>query len=342
MLPLPNHYDASKVGNDPWKVDYAKLSTDAQAYAKQVGLRKAGADKEKVCLMMIDVQNTFCLPNFELFVGGRSGTGAIDDNRRLIEFLYQNADKVTEVAATLDTHVAFQIFHPIFWVDANGDIVPPFTMIAHADVVNGKYRVNPAVARYAAPTSDGRGNYMGLQDYALHYTKRLEDTGKFALTVWPYHAMLGGIGHALVSSVEEAVFFHSQARASQPKLETKGGIYLTENYSVLKPEVTDGPHGEIVGQRNSEFYNRLMSFDKVIIAGQAKSHCVAWTIEDMLSEIVQVDAELAKKVYLLEDCTSPVVIPGVHDYTDEANDAFRKFFNAGMNVVNTQKLDWLR
>jgi len=29
-----------------------------------------------------------------------------------------------------------------------------------------------------------------------------------------------------------------------------------------------------------------------------------------------------EKVYLLEDCTSPVVIPGVIDYTDLADAAF--------------------
>jgi nicotinamidase-related amidase len=47
----------------------------------------------------------------------------------------------------------------------------------------------------------------------------------------------------------------------------------------------------------------------VIIAGQAKSHCVAWTIDDLLTEIQSQDPSLAQKVYLLEDCSSPVVVP---------------------------------
>jgi nicotinamidase-related amidase len=34
--------------------------------------------------------------------------------------------------------------------------------------------------------------------------------------------MLGSIGHALVSSVEEAVFFHCIARNSQTQFEIKG------------------------------------------------------------------------------------------------------------------------
>ncbi len=78
-----------------------------------------------------------------------------------------------------------------------------------------------------------------------------------------------------------------------------------------------------------------MEFDAVIIAGQAKSHCVAWTIEDLLKEICCVDENLTGKVYLLEDCTSPVVIPGVIDYTEDADAAFQKFAEAGMRIVRS-------
>jgi nicotinamidase-related amidase len=47
-------------------------------------------------------------------------------------------------------------------------------------------------------------------------------------------------------------------------------------------------------------------------------------------------------VYLLEDCTSPVVVPGIVDYTDSANEAFQRFSRAGMHLVqSTQPLaDW--
>ena len=78
-----------------------------------------------------------------------------------------------------------------------------------------------------------------------------------------------------------------------------------------------------------------MQFDAVIIAGQAKSHCVAWTIDDLLEDIFVRDERLAEKVYLLEDCTSPVVVPGAMDYTDEANIAFQRFADAGMHVVRS-------
>jgi nicotinamidase-related amidase len=110
---------------------------------------------------------------------------------------------------------------------------------------------------------------------------------------------------------------------------------LTENYSVLSPEVLDSADGQPIAQKNARFIKKLLEFDAVLIAGQAKSHCVAWSIDDLLSEIVEYDPQLARKVYLLEDCTSPVVVPGIVDFTEQADAAFQRFAEAGMHVVRS-------
>jgi nicotinamidase-related amidase len=54
-----------------------------------------------------------------------------------------------------------------------------------------------------------------------------------------------------------------------------------------------------------------------------------------LTEINSIDPQLAQKVYLLEDCTSPVVIPSVVDYTAQANAAYQRFADAGMNIIKS-------
>jgi len=201
-------------------------------------------------------------------------------------------------------------------------------------VVQGKWRVNPTIV-----PSLGTDSYTNLQEYALHYTKTLDERGKYPLTIWPYHSMLGGIGHALVPAVEEACFFHALARHSQTHFELKGSHPLTENYSVLSPEVTQDGAGREIAQRNTPLIQFLLDFDAVVVAGQAKSHCVAWTVADLLAAIQTQDPNLAQKVYLLEDCTSPVVVPGVVDFTDQANDTFQQFAEAGMHIVqSTQPL----
>ena len=68
--------------------------------------------------------------------------------------------------------------------------------------------------------------------------------------------------------------------------------------------------------------------------GRPKSHCVAWTLEDLLGDIQETDPTLAGKIYLLEDCTSPVVVPGA-DYSEQAEKAFARFAEAGMHRVKS-------
>ena len=327
-LPLPPHFDASRVG-EVWRVPYEDRAREAPAWAAKHGVRPAAQDAFRLALLVVDAQNTFCVPDFELFVAGRSGRGAVDDSRRLCDFVYRNLGAITQTFPSLDTHHAMQVFHAVWLVDEHGEHPAPYTLVSADDVTAGRWRVNPAVADSLGLDPDYTARHLA------HYTRRLAEGGKYDLTIWPYHAMLGGIGHALVSAVEEALFFHGMARSSQPDFQVKGDNPLTEHYSMLGPEVTEGPDGERLGGKNVELIEKLLTFDAVAVAGQAKSHCVAWTIDDLLRTDSAQDARLAQRMYLLEDCTSPVVVPGVVDYTDEADAAFDRFARAGVHVVRS-------
>ncbi|MEM7063639.1 MAG: isochorismatase [Cyanobacteria bacterium P01_B01_bin.77] len=327
-LPIPEFFAADRVG-EVWRVPYEERATEAQAWAQTHNIKPTNTDKPRLCLLAIDVQNTFCIPGFELFVGGKSGHGAVDDTCRLCEFVYRHLGYITEIVPTMDTHRAVQIFHGAFWVDTDGNMPAPMTMIELDDVRSGRWRVNPAIVHSLGMELEQ------LEAFALHYVQRLSDDGKYPLTVWPYHSMLGGIGHSLVSAFEEACFFHNLARQCQTRFELKGSNALTENYSVLRPEVLDDPAGATVAKKNQALIQHLLTFDAVAIAGQAKSHCVAWTIADLLSEIQQIDAALAHKIYLLEDCSSPVVVPNIVDFSEAADSAYRRFSEAGMNIIQS-------
>ncbi|MGZ9223569.1 MAG: isochorismatase [Anaerolineales bacterium] len=327
-LPVPDFFDAERV-RAVWRIPYEERARAARDWAAQHGLQPASADLTRIWLMLIDVQNTFCIPEFELYVGGRSGRGAVEDNVRLCEFIYRNLGNLTQITATMDTHQTMQVFHAIFLVDKDGNHPAPYTDIHASELREGKWMFNPALS-----SQFGVAPEYG-QQMMIHYAEALEKKSKYALTIWPYHAMLGGIGHALVPSVEEAIFFHSVARVAQADIEIKGDKPFTENYSVIGPEVLTGPMGEILGTHNQKFIEQLQQFDRLVIAGQAKSHCVAWTVSDLLEDIALLDLELAKRVYLLEDCTSPVVVPGVVDHTDAADAAYERFAKAGMHVVKS-------
>ncbi len=327
-LPVPDHFDPDRVG-EVWRVPYQDRAAEAEDWARRHELTAAATDERRIGLLLVDVQNTFCIPGFELFVGGASGQAAVDDNRRLCDFIYHNLGAITQTIPSLDTHHAMQIFHAAWLVDADGNRPEPMTLVTAQDAAGGRWRVDADVAR-AAGVDPGYA-----QRQLEHYTRRLADSGKYDLTVWPYHAMLGGIGHALVSAVEEAVFFHGLARRSAPRFCVKGELALTEHYSMLGPEVTEGPDGDAIAATDDALLETLLGFDAVIVAGQAKSHCLAWTIDDLLAHRSAQEARLAERTYLLEDCTSPIVVPGVVDYTAEADAAFERFAAAGMHVVRS-------
>jgi len=329
MARVPAHFDPDKV-SEIYRVPYEERAQDARLWRDEHDVPPAASDEHRVGLLLIDIQNTFCIPEFELFVAGRSGMAAVEDNTRLCRFIYENLSSLTRIHASLDTHKAMQIFHSIFLVDDAGNHPVPMTAISLEDVESGRWKVNPRVSEE-----------LGVdQDYLIHYCRSLSRDGLYSLMVWPYHAMLGGVGHALVSAVEEALFFHSMVKSSQTRFEVKGDHPFTENYSVLRPEVLDDAAGEELVGLNRALIDELLGYDALIVAGQAKSHCVAWTMADLLTEIRTRDPALAERVYLLEDCSSPVVVPGVVDFTDQADALYRDFEFAGMHLVrSTTPLD---
>lgn len=308
-----NETEASRM----FPIDYAGLAREAHGKSKL-----AANDAKKIGLLAIDVQGTFCVPSGELFV-----SGAPADTVRSVRFLEGNFDAITQIACTMDTHRPYQIFHPSFLVDEAGNHPAPFTPIPVADVKAGKWKVNPAVPFAVLGKPDA---YMAMQQWLVHYCEQLEAASRYTLFIWPYHAMIGGINHALVSMWEQAIYMHSIARGTEVRFETKGGNGLSENYSVLRPEVLTDPSGRPMLQKNIGFIEALLKFDLLVILGQAKSHCVAWTIYDLLAEIKSRDPKLAQKVAIVGDCTSSVT-----GFETQGDAAFADFQAAGMRIIDS-------
>ena len=86
----------------------------------------------------------------------------------------------------------------------------------------------------------------------------------------------------------------------------KGTHPLTENYSIVQPEVLERFDGKPLAQKNTRFLETMHRADAIIVAGQAKSHCVRASSEHLIREIKSQDPSLVKKMYVLEDCMSSV------------------------------------
>jgi nicotinamidase-related amidase len=340
QTPAPAFYARDRSAAWDYTPNQQTLLTHADDFRRAHNVRAAATDKLRAHLLLIDVQKDFCLPQGTLYVGGRSGRGAIEDSARIAEFIYGNLPRITSITTTLDTHFAYQIFFPSFWQQADGSPAAPFREISTAQVLAGEVKPNPAMTPWLC-----NGNYTWLMGQVRHYCEQLEQAGKYRLYLWPPHCLLGSDGHALVGTIHEARLFHAFVRGTQSWCEVKGGNPLTENYSVLRPEVLTRHDGQPLAQRNTAFLKTLLGADAVVIAGQAASHCVKSSIDDLLSEIATQDPALAKKVYVLTDCMSAVTVPDgkggfIADYTADAEQALQRFGAAGMTLVkSTQPMD---
>lgn len=329
-MPVPDLFRPER-GVDVWEPRMAAIEDAARQWAAGHHVKHYSQDAAKVALVPIDIQLSFCNPEFELFVGGRSGTGAIEDCKRTARFIYENLHVITRIFPTLDTHVGIQIFFRSYWINSNGEKpVGNATVITLEDVLSQKWRPDPAIA---LPLFGG--NAAEAERYTLHYVRTLSEGGKYPLTVWDYHCQQGTIGHAMVPLVFEAIWFHAAARRCQIGWKVKGDSPYTEAYGPWAPEVTTDHRNRTIIRPDMEMIELVLSHDVVAILGQAKSHCVAWAIDQVLNHIARKDSSLAKKVYIIEDCTSPVVVPGIADFTDKADEAIQRFRAAGMHVVTS-------
>ena len=276
---------------------------DLMKLASQERLSPATKNLENVLFIGIDIQNDF-MDHGELGV-----PGAIADTERTTRFIYTNMDKISTIAVSIDTHQPFQIFHPAWWIDENGNNPPPFTAITLADLDCGKWRavINPIASR--------------------DYVENLEKGGKKVLVIWTYHCIQSTFGCALENQFSNMVYFHSVAKKSVVTRLVKGQEPYSEMYSIIKPEYDKKNY------INIDFLNKLEQYDKIICSGQAQSHCVLETIKHIL-EHYHNRTDVTQKIYVLEDCMSS--IPGFEQSTNDAFEQFKKQYK--INIVKSTDL----
>jgi nicotinamidase-related amidase len=337
-LPLPPFYRSESCEVWSYRPDPDRLAAAAREWRREHEIRPASEDRPRIHLLLVDVQRDFCLPEGSLYVGGRSGRGALGDVDRLARWIYRHLHRISEITATLDTHVPFQIFSPEFWVDRFGAPLSAHREVLAEQVRAGEVMPDPALAAWLAPDGDA----AWLRHQALAYCEALEQGGRYRLYLWPPHCLAGGEGHCLSGVVQEARLFHAWARRSPGHLEPKGETPLTESYSALAPEVLLSFDGRPLGNRNRRLEVRLHRADLVVVAGEASSHCVRSTLADLLGDAESIDPGWAAKIWILEDCMSAVAVPDperagefLFDFTAEAEEALERFVRAGCHRLRS-------
>jgi nicotinamidase/pyrazinamidase len=251
--------------------------------------------KPRIHLLVIDPQNDFCdLPEAWRPLNPLTGSplapalpvpGAHADMQRVAGLVRAGGAGLAAITVTLDSHHRVDIAHPTFWRQADGSAVAPFTPITAAQVRAGDFRPRAATA---LPRT-------------LAYLDELEARGRYTLMVWPVHCEIGTWGHAVHAGLQAAYAAWESAQLTQVAKITKGQNPWTEHYSALLAEVPDAD--DEATQLNDALLQRLAGADRILVAGEAGSHCVKATVGDLVE---QLGPEGARRVTLLTDAMSPV------------------------------------
>jgi nicotinamidase/pyrazinamidase len=249
--------------------------------------------RRNIQLLVIDPQNDFCdLPESHRPVDPLTGTraapalpvsGAHADLQRLAALVHGTLGCWSAISITLDSHNRLHIAHPTFWARGDGGTVPTFTTITARQVRAGEFTTRDPLAR----------------ERALAYLDALEARGRYTLMVWPVHCEIGSWGHNVHADLRAAYNAWETRRLQVVRKVTKGSNLWTEHYSALEAEVPDERAPETLLDR--ALLAALDPADLLVVAGEASSHCVKATTQDLVAHLSR-----PERLVLLTDCMSPV------------------------------------
>ena len=225
---------------------------------------------------------------------------------------------IDDIQVTLDSHYHLHIAHTCMWVDKNGNHPVPVILRT------GNTLPTPITAADIA-AKEWRASNPGFQDRQAEYVQSLDKNARYPLLIWPDHCIIGSDGAKIFPAFFDAMNGWETKYFAVAQRTTKGSNMFTEHYSAVKADVED-PDDEKTGL-NDKLIKTLKVYDKILIAGQALSHCVANTIRDVADEF---DVDQIKKFVLLEDASSSVA-----GCENMSSDFVTEMMGKGMTIAKT-------
>jgi len=223
-------------------------------------------------------------------------------------------EKIDDIHVTLDSHHFIDIAHPIFWMDSKGASPGPFTIITADEVRNGIWTTtNPQ-----------------FKERATSYVETLEANKRYPLCIWPPHCLIGSWGYMVIPELFETLVEWEKQFAMVDYV-TKGSNFWTEHYSAVQADVPDPEDPDT--HLNMRIIETLQEADIILLAGEARSHCLANTVIDIADNFGE---ENIKKMILLQDATTDVADPpGTTMFTDMGEGFVSSMMARGMQVSTT-------
>lgn len=296
----------------------------------------------RVDMFVIDGENDFCASgnepdNFPTPFGGkRQGslfvTGADLEAQAVAAFIKTCKEQINKLHVTLDSHHKNDCSHHTAWKGRDGKSPPPFTIVSHQDVVDQKW-----IPRFAGGMWQGKR--LSALDWALKYTKALEDNKRSVLCLWPEHCLIQTWGCCIYWPLQEAYNEWCASKGGWINYVTKGQYPWTEHYSAMRADVED-PTVPMT-QLNADLINDAAQADKIIWTGWAGSHCLRWTALDAVNMFGSTGTnDFLKKSVFVEDACAPVPNPpgGVPNFVQWRQEFLDEVSGRGAEVTTLAKL----
>lgn len=242
--------------------------------------------------------------------------GAVEAMQRFADMVDRCADDIDDIDATFDTHLLAHISHGCMWQGRDGNDPPDFTEIKSSDIRSGVWTCR-------SPE---------LNTWALYYTEKLEQVGKYTHRIWPVHCELGSWGHNLHHAPMNAFRRWQELKQKQICCIEKGMPMRVECFSGVEPEVEDP-----LDSRTKPDMRLIRTIERTsgpsAIGGVAGSHCFRSTV---LSFVKYLDPKHFKRIHLLTDCIPPIPkIGDGPDYPAITQNFLRDMKSLGMNLTKS-------
>ena len=249
----------------------------------------------------IDLQDEFTTAGHKLCVPGAPGD--IGRMRTLIENYMAS---IVDFVLTIDTHPEDHIGHPGWWKLRNGGTPAEFTLVTEEMVLNGDIR--PADPQQL--------------DYAKEYLHHLK-----AVMIWNRHCGIKQDGHAINETIAGLI----RTWGGVPTIVKKGFNRDTEAFGVFAAEHYNH---EIGTDFNWHLLADIINGGyPVVVVGEARSHCVRRSLEQMVEALGDGHLFPLKKIVIVKDCMSDV--PGF----ERDGEDFIKAMEGKVTVCNAADLE---
>lgn len=187
---------------------------------------------------------------------------------RVAQLVSKIGNKLEDIHVTLDSHRVVDVGHPVYWKGKDGTHPLPFTMITATDIENGTW----------TPTNPAWYNDQ------LQSAKKRETEGKKPNMVWPPHCLIGTWGHNVQIELMDALMHWETENFANVNYKTKGSYPHREHYGGMEAE--DPDPREPSTSLDMRFIAMLSEADMILFTGEALSHCVMSTLNQVADNIL--------------------------------------------------------